>query len=87
VVGYDHETGFGLVRTERPLTAARPIALADSAASLVPETPVVIAAHGGPGQAVIGSIAARRVFAGSWEYLLDSAIFTVRCIRIGAAPR
>lgn len=77
VVGYDHETGFGLIRAERPITAARPITLADDASALVAETPVVIAAHGGTDQAVIGSIAARRVFAGSWEYLLDSAIFTV----------
>jgi len=76
VVGYDHETGFGLIRTERPI-AARPIALARDSAALVADTPVVIAAHGGVSQAVIGSVAARRVFAGSWEYLLDSAIFTV----------
>jgi S1-C subfamily serine protease len=75
VVGYDHETGFGLVRTERPI-ASRPIALADNASSLAAGASVVIAAHGGANQAMMGSIAARRVFAGSWEYMLESAIFT-----------
>lgn len=75
-VGYDHETGFGLIRTERPL-AARPLALARDASALVQDTPVVIAAQGGVGQAMIGRVASRRLFAGSWEYMLDSAIFTV----------
>lgn len=76
VVGYDHETGFGLIRAERRL-AAKPIQRARDASSLAQDTPVVIAAHGGASQAMIGRVASRRVFAGSWEYLLDSAIFTV----------
>ena len=38
VVGYDHETGFGLIRTERPI-AARPIALARDSTALVADTP------------------------------------------------
>ena len=75
VVGYDHETGFGLIRAERPLSV-RPIELGSDTSSIANDTEVVIAAQGGVGQAMIGRVAARRVFAGSWEYLLESAIFT-----------
>jgi S1-C subfamily serine protease len=76
VVGYDHETGFGLIRAERPLSA-QPLELARDTSSLAKDMPVVLVAHGGINQAVIGRVVARRPFAGSWEYMLDSAIFTV----------
>lgn len=76
VVGYDHETGFGLVRAERPLDLV-PLALAADTSPLGKDRLVVIAAHGGVAHAIIGRVAARRSFAGSWEYMLDSAIFTV----------
>ena len=72
VVGYDHETGFGLLRAMLPLDV-QPLALGHSAA-LKPQDPVVIAGYGG--RLAPALVAARRPFAGAWEYLLDDAIFT-----------
>ena len=71
VVGYDHTTGFGLVRASLPLTI-KPIELGDSAA-LPEREPVLIAGFDGVAPAYVVS---KRQFAGFWEYLLDSAIFT-----------
>ena len=73
VVAYDYETGFGLVRAIG--LKAEPVRLGDSAAA-AERTAVLIAAHGGPAQALAGVVASRREFAGYWEYLLDEAIFT-----------
>ena len=71
VVGYDHATGFGLVRTTLPLNV-RPIEFGDS--STLPERePVLIAGFDGVAPAYVVS---KRQFAGFWEYLIDSAIFT-----------
>jgi S1-C subfamily serine protease len=71
VVAYDFATGFGLVRTVKPL-AVKPIPFGDSAA--VPERePVLIVGFDGVAPAFVVS---RRPFAGYWEYLLDEAIFT-----------
>ncbi|MDP6352661.1 MAG: S1C family serine protease [Alphaproteobacteria bacterium] len=74
VVGYDFETGFGLVRPRRPLDIL-PIGIGNSD-DLREGEPVVIAARGGRDQALTGTVASRREFAGYWEYLLDDAIFT-----------
>jgi S1-C subfamily serine protease len=71
VVGYDHETGFGLVRASLPLTI-KPIELGDSA-TLPEREPVLIAGFDGVAPAYVVS---KRQFAGFWEYLLESAIFT-----------
>lgn len=71
VVGFDHATGFGLVRATLPL-AVKPIELGDSA-SLPEREPVLIAGFDGVAPAYVVS---KRPFAGFWEYLLDSAIFT-----------
>ena len=73
VVAYDYETGFGLVRAIG--LEVEPLRLGDSAAA-AERAPVLIAAHGGRGQALAGMVASRREFAGYWEYLLDEAIFT-----------
>jgi S1-C subfamily serine protease len=73
--GYDHETGFGLVRTVEPFDL-EPLKIAPSVDHIERDTPVVVAAHGGAEQSLLGQVADRRVFAGSWEYMLDSAIFT-----------
>ena len=59
VIGYDYETGFGLLQAIAPLKL-KPVALGKSA-DLKERDPVVMA---------------KREFAGSWEYLLDEAIFT-----------
>jgi S1-C subfamily serine protease len=74
VVGYDHETGFGLLRTIEPLKL-KPIALGKSAA-LKPGDPVLVASFGGAGMVQPATIVAKREFAGAWEYLLEQAIFT-----------
>lgn len=74
LVGYDFETGFGLVRATRPL-GIPPLELGRSD-DLDEADPIVVAARGGRNQAMIGVVISRREFAGYWEYLLDNAIFT-----------
>ena len=74
VVGYDHESGFGLLRAITPLKV-RPMVLGRSA-NLKEKDPVVIASYGGARGASPAYVVAKREFAGSWEYLLDDAIFT-----------
>ena len=74
VAGFDHATGFGLVRASQPL-GGRPLELGSSAA--VRElTTAVIAAHPAAGGLSYASIVARRQFTGWWEYALEDAIFT-----------
>jgi S1-C subfamily serine protease len=74
VVGYDHESGFGLLRAITPLKL-HPLPLGHSA-ELKEQDPVVIVGHGGRGRVARAQVASRRGFAGGWEYLLDDAIFT-----------
>jgi serine protease Do len=73
MVGYDHATGFGLLRATQPL-AAKAIDLG-SATSLNPQEPVIILPYGGRQSASIARVMSMRPFAGSWEYQLDQAIF------------
>ncbi len=74
VVAYDSETGFGLVRTQRPVPV-RPLRLGDSS-KLNEGTGVIVAGYGGRGNTIRATVVARREFAGYWEYLLPNAIFT-----------
>src|SRR5262245_49922945 len=74
VVGYDHETGFGLLKAQAALNL-RPIALGKSQA-LKERDPVLVASFGGPDMVGPAFVVAKREFAGSWEYLLEEAIFT-----------
>jgi serine protease Do len=74
VVGYDHETGFGLLRTIEPLKL-KPMALGKSA-EVKEHDPVLIASYGGAAMVGAAYVVAKREFAGSWEYLLDEALFT-----------
>jgi S1-C subfamily serine protease len=74
VVGYDHESGFGLLRAMVPLKV-RPLALGRSA-EVKEKDPVVIIGHGGRGRVARAEVVSRRAFAGGWEYLLDDAIYT-----------
>ena len=73
LAGYDHATGFGLLRAALPLDA-KPIDLGASAALALRE-PVLVAPHGGRELVNLAYVVSTRAFAGSWEYLLDSAIF------------
>jgi serine protease Do len=75
VVGYDHETGFGLLRAI-VLPKVAPLELGISADLSVGD-PVLVVSFGGPAMAAPARVSARRAFAGSWEYLLEDAIFTV----------
>ena len=74
LVGYDYESGFGLVRTAIPM-AVKPIELGDSA-ELAERQQVLVAGYGGYKAATAAVVVARRTFAGYWEYLLENAIFT-----------
>jgi S1-C subfamily serine protease len=74
VVGYDHETGFGLLRTIEPLKH-KPMPLGKSA-NVKEGDPVLIASFGGPAMVAGAYVVGKREFAGSWEYLLDEAFFT-----------
>lgn len=71
---YDHATGLGLVKVQGAL-AARPLPLGESAAVAVRD-PVLIVPFGGTDSATVARVMSRRVFTGSWEYMLESAIFT-----------
>lgn len=73
LAGYDHATGFGLLRAALPL-GAKPIDLGASA-QLVLREPVLVVPHGGSELLNLAYVVSTREFTGSWEYLLDSAIF------------
>jgi S1-C subfamily serine protease len=75
VVAFDQETGFGLVQAlgDLGLPAAE---LGESFTVNVGE-PVVVAGQGGAKEAVNAQVVSVREFSGSWEYLLDDAIFTI----------
>ena len=73
-LAYDQETGFALVQALGALDL--PVLPLGSAADLAQGEAVVLAGHGGRGQAICARIQAKREFAGYWEYLLDEAIFT-----------
>ncbi len=73
-VGYDHRTGFGLLKTDKPLDVP-PMEMGQS--SEVKEgDPVLVASFGGLDAVQGARVISRKEFAGYWEYLLDSAIFT-----------
>lgn len=74
VAGYDHASGFGLLKLIAPL-GGTPMALGDSAA-VGERDPVMVVSHGGREGVSIAYVVSRRPFTGSWEYLLDSAIYT-----------
>lgn len=73
VAGYDHQTGFGLVRTVLPLGLAG-IALGDSDA-ISERQRVLTLGHGEPEFTEL-TVVSRKPFAGSWEYLLENPLFT-----------
>jgi serine protease Do len=73
LVGYDHATGFGLLKIQGTFDA-KPITLGDSNALTV-QAPVMVLPWGGPQAATVGRVVVRREFTGAWEYLLDNAIF------------
>jgi S1-C subfamily serine protease len=74
-VGYDYDTGFGLLRVDKSLDI-QPMKLGNSS-DLKAGDPALVAGHKGS-SAVSGiRVAARKEFTGYWEYLLDNAIYTI----------
>src|SRR3954466_13970033 len=73
-LGYDQETGFGLVQALARLDLPA-LTLGDSKAVSV-GTKVVVGGPGGRHHSVAAHVTARQEFAGYWEYVLDEAIFT-----------
>ncbi|MGC2518834.1 MAG: S1C family serine protease [Burkholderiales bacterium] len=74
LVGYDHASGFGLLKSSLPPgVKAMPMGQADN---LALREPVMILPAGGREMASFAYVVSRRKFAGSWEYLLENAIFT-----------
>jgi len=74
-VGYDDNTGFGLLRTDKPLSVT-PIELGQS--SEVKEGDrVLVAGHGGLESVQGAWVIFHEEFAAYWEYLLEDAIFAV----------
>ena len=74
-VGYDFNTGLGLLKTDKPLGVA-PIELGQSAAVKAWDS-LLVAGHGGEKAAQVARVISRSEFAGYWEYLLEEAIYTV----------
>jgi len=73
-VGYDHNTGLGLLRTDKPLSVM-PMELGES--SEVKEgDPVLVASHAGSDSVQGARVFSRDEFVGYWEYLLEDAILT-----------
>jgi serine protease Do len=73
VAGYDHATGFGLIRTALPVDGT-PAPLGDSD-KVAEKEKVFTAGHGevAPTELYVMS---RKVFSGGWEYLVDKPLFT-----------
>ena len=71
VIGYDHASGFGLLKALRPLPV-KPVQFGHSA-SVAEREMVLIVGFDGVAPAYVVS---RRPFVGYWEYLLDEAIYT-----------
>jgi S1-C subfamily serine protease len=74
VLGYDYETGFGLVQTLGTLDLPT-LGFDQSSSAQVGES-VVLGGAGGRSHSVAARIVSKQEFAGYWEYVLDEAIFT-----------
>lgn len=75
VLAYDHNSGFGLVQALKPVSAP-PISIGNSNDTQIGD-PVIMVGHGGRHHALSAWIAAKKEFAGYWEYLIEEAIFTM----------
>jgi serine protease Do len=74
LIGYDHASGFGLLRSGSPL-GVKPMPMGQ-AADLATREPVMILPAGGREAASLAYVVSKRKFAAGWEYLLETAIFT-----------
>jgi len=71
-LGYDQETGFGLLQALGPLDLPA-LELGNATAAALGQE---VTLADGIGECVDARIVAKQEFAGYWEYLLDEAIFT-----------
>lgn len=74
LLGYDQETGFGLIQALSQLELD-PIPLGSSMAAELGDR-VVLGGVGGRTRSIAARIAGKQEFAGHWEYALDEAFFT-----------
>ncbi|MGA0023125.1 MAG: S1C family serine protease [Burkholderiales bacterium] len=74
VVGFDHATGFGLLRAS-PAPPCAPVVLGDST-SIGELQSLVVAGHASAGGVSGVALVSRRRFVGWWEYMIDDALFT-----------
>jgi S1-C subfamily serine protease len=74
VLGYDQETGFGVLQALARLDLPA-LSLGSSEDARIGD-PVVVGGAGGRQRSVAASIISKQEFAGYWEYVLDEAIFT-----------
>jgi serine protease Do len=74
VVGYDHDTGLGLLRATEPLKV-KPLPIGKSA-DLKEQDQVLAASFGGRAGIAPAYVMSLREFAAGWEYLIPGAIFT-----------
>ena len=78
-VAYDIATGFGLIRPLLPLRGVTPVTLG-TVRDLKPGEPLLAAtgasASGEDGGVSMTQLVSTRAFSGTWEYHLDSALFT-----------
>lgn len=74
VLGYDFDSGFGLVKPTLPLPGET-IDIG-SAASLRVGEDVLALSSDASDMGLAAQVVAKREFAGRWEYLLDEAVFT-----------
>ena len=86
VVGYDQETGFGLVQALQPLDA--PALTIGHSRDVHEGDTLVVAGHGGRAYAVEARVSTKREFAGYWEYVLDEAtLHLARASELGRRRR
>ena len=74
LVGYNHETGLALIHALRPLNK-KPIENSKED-RIEEEMSVIVAPYGGEHHSICAEVVSRREFCGSWEYMIDNAIFT-----------
>ena len=75
IVGYDVDSGLGLLRAKAPLDVT-PMTLGDSSA-VTTNDPVLVSSFGTPRPVRPGFVVSRQAFAGYWEYLLERPIIVV----------
>src|SRR5882672_8464321 len=77
LAAYDHASGFGLLKLLAPL-AGKPLPIGNSSGAAERE-PALVAGFGADSVSVV-QVVSRRPFSGSWEYMLDTAIFTAPAV-------